>query len=234
MDKTKSWFWALGEVAVDWWDLPHNVPIFFDAEGWRYPQQKGVTTRVVLLDSFGNEQGDDQPTEAWDAVQTGEQPGQGGYQSRVKVKRLHTLRPDCPCYHAVGTRSLRDAVEADQLDERCQHYRELLEKGFADVFSFPNVTDLPEDLRGSHSMHRIKLKDGSKPQKCSPIRLAGLRETAFRSLIQKFESRGMLKASESEWGARAFIVPKPGVNKWRLVIDYFLRRHKLYQSSHRS
>ena len=30
----------------------------------------------------------------------------------------------------------------------------------------------------------------------------------------------MLKTSESEWGARAFIVPKPGVNKWCLVIDY--------------
>ena len=137
----------------------------------------------------------------------------------MKVKRLHTLHPDCPRYHAVETRSIRGAVEADQLDERCQHYRELLEKEFADVFSFPNVTDVPDDLRGPHSMHRTKLKEGRKPQKCSPIRLAGLREAAFRSLIQKFESGGMLKTSESEWGARAFIVPKPGVNKWRLVID---------------
>ena len=78
VDKTKSWFWALGEVAVDWWDLPHHVPIRSDAEGWRYPQQKGVTTRVVLFDAFGNEQGDDKPTEAWDDVQPGEQPGGGG------------------------------------------------------------------------------------------------------------------------------------------------------------
>ena len=50
--------------------------------------------------------------------------------------------------------------------------------------------------------------------------LAELREAAFRSLIHKFESRGMLKTSESEWGAREFVVPKRGVNKWRLVIDY--------------
>ena len=71
VDKTKSWFWALGEVAVDWWDLPNQVPIFSDAEGWRYPQQKGVTTRVVLFDAFGNDQGDDKPTEAWDDVQPG-------------------------------------------------------------------------------------------------------------------------------------------------------------------
>ena len=69
-------------------------------------------------------------------------------------------------------------------------------------------------------MHQIKLKQGNKPQKCSPIRLAGLREAAFPSLSHKSESRGMLKTSESEWGTPAFIVPKPGVNKWRLVIDY--------------
>ena len=37
VDKAKSWFWALGEVAVDWWDIPHHLPIFSDAEGWRYP-----------------------------------------------------------------------------------------------------------------------------------------------------------------------------------------------------
>ena len=78
MSKTKYWFWALGEVAVDRWDLPRHVPIFSDAEGWRYPQQKGVTTRVVLFDVLGNEQGDDKPTEAWDDVQPGEQPGGGG------------------------------------------------------------------------------------------------------------------------------------------------------------
>ena len=174
------------------------------------PTAKGCDHPCWFFDAFGNQQGDDKPTEARDDVQPGEQPCRGGYQSRVKVKRLHTPNPDCPRYHAVETRSIRGAVEADQLDERCQHYRELLEKEFADVFSFPNVTDVPDDLRGPHSMHWAKLKEGSKPQKCSPIRLAGLREAALRSLIHKFESRGMLKTSESEWGARAFIVPKTG------------------------
>ena len=138
----------------------------------------------------------------------------------MKVGPLHTLHPDCPRCHAVETHSIRAAVEADQLDERCQHYRELLEKEFADVFSFQNVTDVPDDLRGPDSMQWIKLKEESKPHKCSFIGLAGLREAAFRFLIHKFEPRGMLKTSESEWGARAFIVPRPGVNKWRLVIDY--------------
>ena len=220
VDKSKSWFWSLGEVAVDWWDLPHQVLIFGDCEGWQYPQQKGVTTRVVLFDAFGCDRGPDRPDMAWDDVQPGECPEGTDGSAQVKAKRLRTLHPDCPRYHAVDTRSVRGAVEADKLDSRCQQYREQLEKEFADVFSFPNVQEVPDDLRGPHSMHRIKLKDGSGPQKCSPIRLAGLREAAFRSLIQIFEGRGMLTTSESEWRARAFIVPKPGVNKWRLVIDY--------------
>ena len=225
VDKTKSWFWSLGEVAIDWWDLPHSVPIFGDKEGWQYSQQKGLTTHVVLFDAFSRESGSDRPVEAWDDVLPGEDPedavvGHVGKYSGVRVRRLQTLHPDSPHYSAVETRSIRGAVEADRLDERCRGYREHLEKEFADVLSFSNVGDVPDDLRGPHSMHRIKLRDGSKPQKCSPIRLAGLREAAFRALIQKFESRGMLKTSGSEWGARAFIVPKPGVNKWRPVIDY--------------
>ena len=145
----------------------------------------------------------------------------GGYQSQLKGKRLHTLHPDCPRYHAVEIRSIRGAVGADQLHERCQHYRELLEKELPDIFSFPNVTDVSDDHRGPHAMHWIKLKEESKPQKCSPINLAGLRQAASRWLIHRIESRAILRyTSESEWGARAFIVPKPGVNKWPLVIDY--------------
>ena len=78
VDKTKSWFWALGEVAVDWWGLPHHLPIISDDEGRRYPQQKGLATRVVFFDTFGNEQGDDKPTEARDDVEPGEWLGGGG------------------------------------------------------------------------------------------------------------------------------------------------------------
>ena len=221
MDKAKSWLSALGEVAIDWWDLPHHVAFFFDAEGWSYPHSKGVTTRVVLFDVSGNERGDAKQAGAWDDVEPGEQPGGGGgYQSRVKVKRLHILHSDCPCYHADETHPIRGAFEADQLGERCQHYRESLEKEVAEVFSFPNVTDVPDDLKGPDFTHQSRLKEGSKSRKCSPIRLAGVRDAAFRSLIHKFECRGMLKPSESERDARAFKVPKPGVNKRRLVIDY--------------
>ena len=74
VDKTKSCFWSLGEVAIDWWDLPHSVPILWDEEGWQYPQQKGLTTRVVLFDAFSKESGSDRPVEAWDDVLPGEDP----------------------------------------------------------------------------------------------------------------------------------------------------------------
>ena len=214
LDKSKSWLWSLGESAVDWWDLPHQVPIFGDGEGWQYPQQKGV------FDAFGCDRGPDRPDMAWDDVQPGECPEGADGSAQVEAKRLRTLHPDCPRYYTVDTRSVRGAVEKDKLDSHCQQYREQLESEFADAFSSPNVQKVPDDLRGPHSMHRTKLKDGSRPQKCNPIRLAGLREAAFRSLIQKFEGRGMLTTSELERVAWAFIVPKPGVNKWRLVIDY--------------
>ena len=32
--------------------------------------------------------------------------------------------------------------------------------------------------------------------------------------------KGWIRESHSNWVARGFLVPKPGVNKWRLVIDY--------------
>ena len=225
VDKTKSWFWSWGEVAIDWWDPPPSVPIFGHDEGWHYPQQEGLTTRVVLFDAFSRGSGSDRPVEAWNDVLPGEDPeaavvGRVGKDSGVRVRRARTLHPVSWRYSAVETRSIRGAVEADRLDQHCCGYREPLEKEFADLFTFPNVGDVPDDLRGLHSMHRIKPRDGSKRQKCSPISLAGLWVAAFCALIQRFESRGMLKTSESEWSAQAFIVPRTSVNKWRLVIDY--------------
>ena len=60
-----------------------------------------------------------------------------------------------------------------------------------------------------------------------PYRTCGTRDAAFRELVNKFIARGFLQKSDSVWGARAFVVPKPG-GKWRLVIDY---RHPNFQVS---
>ena len=54
-------------------------------------------------------------------------------------------------------------------------------------------------------MHRIKLKEGSKPQKCGVIRLAGSWEAAFRTLINKLQVRGRPKNSLSQNGVRGHL-----------------------------
>ena len=38
--------------------------------------------------------------------------------------------------------------------------------------------------------------------------------------IKGFLDKGWIVRSHSAWVARGFLVPKPGTNKWRLVIDY--------------
>ena len=40
--------------------------------------------------------------------------------------------------------------------------------------------------------------------------------------LENFRKRGMLRKAEGDahWVFRFFLVPKPGTNKWRLVIDY--------------
>ena len=53
----------------------------------------------------------------------------------------------------------------------------------------------------------------------SPIRAIGLREEALKEKVQGFEKRGWIEGSKSPWVARGLLVPKPGVNNWRLVID---------------
>ena len=101
VDKSKSVFRCLGEVAVDWCDLPHQVPIFGDCEPWHYPQHKGLTTRVVLFDAFGCDCGRDRFVMAWDDIQPGECGEGTDGSAQVRAKRFHTLHPDCPRYHAV-------------------------------------------------------------------------------------------------------------------------------------
>ena len=48
--------------------LTPSAAHFGDCEGWQYPQQKGVTTRVVLFDDFGCDRGPDRPDMAGDDV----------------------------------------------------------------------------------------------------------------------------------------------------------------------
>ena len=53
VQKKQSWFWQMGEVALDWWDLDPSIPIYCDDSGIIYKQSTKWTTRVVLFDALG-------------------------------------------------------------------------------------------------------------------------------------------------------------------------------------
>ena len=52
--KSATWWWLVGEVAVDWVEIPKGHPLFVDAAG--RPVCCGVPYRVVYFDSVGHPQ----------------------------------------------------------------------------------------------------------------------------------------------------------------------------------
>ena len=74
--------------------------------------------------------------------------------------------------------------------------------------------------RGPDWWVMLELKEGPKPTAFSAMRAVGLREEALKEKVQEFDTRGWIKGSKSPLVARGFLVPKPGLNKGRLVIDY--------------
>ena len=130
------------------------------------------------------------------------------------------------------TRSVRSVLEADAKEFSDPHLQKMVEsyrKKVLDEFKdtvFNSERNNWEEIkanankRGPDGWVKLELKEGSKHVAFSPIRAVGLREEALKENVQGFEKRGWIENSKSPWVARGFLVPKPGVNKWRLVIDY--------------
>ena len=70
------------------------------------------------------------------------------------------------------------------------------------------------------SFCKLELKAGSQPRACNPIQALGIKEEQMNKKIKGFLDKAWMVRSYSAWVARGFLVPKPGTNKWRLVIDY--------------
>ena len=131
------------------------------------------------------------------------------------------------------TRSVRSVLEADakmfsdpHLQKMVESYRKKLLAEFKDTVSNSERNSSEEikanaNKRGPDGWVKLELKEGSKPVAFGPIRAVGLREEALKEKVQGFEKRGSIEGSQSPWVARGFLVPKPGVNKWRLDIDYW-------------
>ena len=74
----------------------------------------------------------------------------------------------------------------------------------------------PKDV----SFCKLELKPGSQPRACNPIQAVGIKEEEMKKTIKGFPDKGWIVRPHSARVARGFLVPKPGTNKWRLVIDY--------------
>ena len=58
-------------------------------------------------------------------------------------------------------------------------------------------------------------------KKEAALRLKGEHEDGLRKLMEKFRKNSWIRESNSAWGARAFVVPKPGCpGEYRMVVDY--------------
>ena len=52
----ETWFWSLGEVTVNWWDLPRDEPIFQDVQGGQHMQEPDTQYRAIAFDWLGDQQ----------------------------------------------------------------------------------------------------------------------------------------------------------------------------------
>ena len=61
--KQKHWMWMMGEIAVDWIEIPSRARIFQDEDGIPLHIPKGESYMLVLFGSIGERQGDGDPSE---------------------------------------------------------------------------------------------------------------------------------------------------------------------------
>ena len=52
----ETWFWSLGEVTVNWRDLPRDEPIYQDVHGGQHMHEPDTQYRVVAFDCLRDHQ----------------------------------------------------------------------------------------------------------------------------------------------------------------------------------
>ena len=124
------------------------------------------------------------------------------------------------------TTNVRSVIQADEMWPGAEKYRDALLQRFGSTVFTPkhasHITPAAQEARGEHAIVKLGLIEGAEPRAAKPIRAVGLRETMLQQKLKDFESRGFLREAQAnpQWVSRCFLVPKPGSNKWRLVIDY--------------
>ena len=143
----------------------------------------------------------------------------------TKLKRFQMSEgPPSQLFHS-RDRRVQSVIEADGEIRECPKWREwLLQEFSSSVFRRDGNTyaeiEANASKRGPHGWCKLELLPNSEPRACKAIRVVGIREQVLKEKCQEFLDKGWIRESHSNWVARGFLVPKPGVNKWRLVIDY--------------
>ena len=117
---------------------------------------------------------------------------------------------------------VRAAIEHNDEDPEAGAFRKKIEEDYRDVlFEKIYAHEIDPECRGENGVATIRLKEGYMPKKEGAFRLKGKRENGFKKLMEKFKKNGWIGKSNSAWGARAFVVPKPGCpGEDQMVVDY--------------
>ena len=179
----QSWFHVLSNVAVTWWDLPPDKSVFMTRGGITLPPRGSWRVRAVVFDALKTEKID-----PW------------GWSHYTDTRRR------------ISPVEVRSVMDADQQAPGAEPYVRRLHDEFHDVlFDQVYAKDVDPALRGQHGVAFIKLKEGAIPRKECPFRMLGVREEALKAKIEKSIANGwIVPCPATEWGARAFVVPKPG------------------------
>ena len=73
--KEHGWWWAMGEVALDWVDIPVGSPLLVDSQGEILHTREPM--RLVLFDAFGHKDGQDNDPEHTETQPQNKQKGDG-------------------------------------------------------------------------------------------------------------------------------------------------------------
>ena len=183
------WFAQLGDIALQWWDLPPEEGLLHTACGMNIPPHSSYSLRAVLFNAAGytpRESPQLRPSPWKDLAIDWEFPDE---EALAQIRSVIAST----CQHP-------DAIP---FVERIQHY-------FHDELHSPKLArDVDPAVRGPFGVAKIELKESGRPLARKPFRTLGLREAALKEIIDKYLARGWIRPSKSEWAAQAFVVPKP-------------------------
>ena len=69
--------------------------------------------------------------------------------------------------------------------------------------------DVKPMVRGPYGAATINLIESARLSSRKPFRMPGERETALKTIVDKYLDRGWIRPSKNEWATQAFVLPKP-------------------------